>query len=155
MIDRHNRIHVVNDTPCIRREHRRIDLPARGGKNQLPLRTLRIFCFQRFYCDLALLLCQARQQLDTIRFVVLHCKNPLCIVKQTQDNLHTVNQLLRFLQHSAVIRSQIRFALRTVCNHILYFFRLFGRELHMGREPCTAHTYHACLLDQLQNFFFI
>ena len=76
------------------------------------------------------------------------------MIKQLKDNAHSFDQLFGILQHTPVIRCQIRLAFRTVSNNIIYLFRLLRRKLNESRETCAAHTDDPCFLDPFNNLFF-
>ena len=147
MVDRHDGVHVVDHTACVRRQHGRIDRSAGGRIDDLTLRALRILRLKRLHADTRLILRQLPEQLYTIRLVVLHCQYASRILEQLQINFQTVNQFLRLFQHTPVIRSEIRLTLRTVGDHIVYFLRFFRRQLDKSRESGAAHADNARFFD--------
>ena len=72
---------VIYDTSGICGKHRRIDLSACHGFDQLTLTTLRIFCLKGNDLYTGLVLTQCLQLGNTVRLIVLDTEYTLCIVK--------------------------------------------------------------------------
>ena len=100
---RHNGVHVIDDAPRVRRQHGRIDRPSRYRIDQLALRSLWILRMKLFHADALFSPGFLLKQADTVRLIIFHRQDTLCVRKQGQDHLQAIYQLFRFFQHPSVI----------------------------------------------------
>ena len=91
-----------------------MDVPAGDRVNQHPFAALGVLGFERLDRNLRVARELLRKEFDGVRLVVLNADDPLCLREEPQHHPQSFDQLVRPLQHQAVVAGEVRLTLGAV-----------------------------------------
>jgi len=144
---------VENRQPDRRRIAAGRDFQTGQGFRQHLFRPLRVLGADRLHLDRAVRRQLGANRLHRVELVVLGADDRLFSPQRAHEDAGAGDQVLRLLDHDAVVGRQERLALATVDEHGVDLVILGRGQLDVGREGRAAKADQAGVLDRLDDLF--